>query len=178
MATKKEETASFVLRFNQKIFKNAEGEQEVQWRGHIQHVQGGDEKRFSEFGEISNFIQSKLADLTIQAMEDKTPEEQQGILARSFDLWKKMAFEGPKMVIDTLKDPKKQMAQFQNQFNQMGDALGQKIEEKLGQKLELDEWRAASKSDYHNLTEMIGKMSESIEALNKKVEKLGEAVKN
>ncbi len=172
MATKKEETASFVLRFNQKIFKNTEGEQQVQWRGHIQHVQGGDEKRFSEFEEIAKFIQGKLADLTIQAMEDKTPEEQQGILAKSFDLWKKMAFEGPKMVIDTLKDPKKQMAQFQQQFNQMGEDISHKLEERFGQKLEIDEWRAASKSDYHHLVEMMEKMSKTIDDLNEKVERL------
>lgn len=172
MASKKEETASFVLRFNQKIFKNEAGEPEVQWRGNIQHVQGGDEKRFSDFAEISKFIQTKLADLTIQAMEDKSPEDQKGILEKSFGLWKKMAFEGPKMVMETLKDPKKQVAQFQNQMNQMGELISHKIEEKMGQKLELDEWRAASKSDYQNLVEMVTKLSENVANLNEKVETL------
>ena len=71
MASKKDETASFVLRFTQKIFQNEEGESQVQWRGNIRHVQGGDEERFSEFDEVVKFIQDKLADLTIYAMEDK-----------------------------------------------------------------------------------------------------------
>ena len=55
MATKKEETASFVLRFNQKVFQTDDGESQVQWRGNIRHVQGGDEKRFSEFDEVVQF---------------------------------------------------------------------------------------------------------------------------
>lgn len=177
MALKKEETASFVLRFTQKIFNNAEGQPEVQWRGHIQHVQGGEEQRFSEFEEVSKFIQTKLADLTIQAMEDKSVEDQKGILEKSFNMWKKMAFEGPKIFIETLKDPKKQVAQFQNQMNQMGEVIGQKIEERMGQKLEIDEWRAASKSDYHNLMEMMQKMSETVEALSEKVEAISKKKK-
>ena len=44
MATKKDETASFVLRFTQKIFQNEEGEPQIQWRGNMRHVQTGDEK--------------------------------------------------------------------------------------------------------------------------------------
>jgi len=172
MAAKKDETASFVLRFTQKIFQDKDGESNVQWRGKVSHVQGGDEIRFSEFEEVSNFIQTKLADLTVQAIEGKTPEEQKGILSKSFDLWKKMALETPKMVLDTIKDPKKQVAQFQNQINQVSDAVTQRIEERLGQKLEIDEWRAASKNDYASMMEQMTNMAKAIETLSKKVDKL------
>lgn len=172
MSAKKDETASFVLRFTQKIFKNDDGESQVQWRGHIRHVQSDEEKRFSEFEEVSKFIQTKLADLTLQAMEDKSPEEQKGIISKSFDLWKKMALDAPKMVIDTLKDPKKQIEQVQSQIYQVQDVISQKIEERIGQKLEIDEWRAASKNDYNNLMEMMTKMATNIEGLSKKVEEL------
>ncbi len=173
MAVKKDETASFVLRFTQKIYKDKDGESNVQWRGKVSHVQGGDEIRFSEFEEVSNFIQTKLADLTVQAIEGKTPEEQKGILSKSFDLWKKMAFETPKMVMDTIKDPKKQVAQIQNQISQVSDVVTQKLEEQLGQKLEIDEWRAASKNDYAMMMEQMAAMTKAIEGLNKKVDKLG-----
>ena len=81
MSPKKDETASFMLRFTQKIFNSESGEPQVQWRGNIRHVQGGEEKRFSDFDEALGFIQSKLADLTIGAMEDKPLEEQKGILS-------------------------------------------------------------------------------------------------
>lgn len=172
MAAKKEETASFVLRFTQKIYNSESGEPQVQWRGNVRHVQGDDEIRFSEFEDVSKFIQGKLADLTIHQMEDKTPEEQKGILSKSFDLWKKMAVDAPKLVMDTIKDPKKQVAQIQDQINQMGEAVTHKIEERIGQKLEIDEWRAASKNDYAAIMEKMEEMSKALTALGKKVDKL------
>ena len=113
------ETASFVIRFTQKIYHNEEGEAEIQWRGNIRHVQGGDEKNFSKFDDVVSFLQEKLADLTITALEDKSPEEQKSILSKSFDLWKKMATTGPKMVMETIKDPKKQIAHLQQQINKL-----------------------------------------------------------
>ena len=166
--SKKDETASFVLRFTQKIFKNDKGEPQVQWRGNIRHVQGGDEKRFSEFDNVVDFIQEKLADLTIQAMEDKSPEEQKGILSKSFDMWKKMALDAPKMVIETIKDPKKQVAQIQDQIQ---DQLNQ-VKDEIGQKLEIDSWLTSSKSDSKKIMDMLQKMSGDIEDLNQKVDKL------
>ncbi|MEM6377124.1 MAG: hypothetical protein AAF705_02855, partial [Bacteroidota bacterium] len=90
MSNKKDETASFVIRFNQKIFQTDAGEPQVQWRGNIRRVQGGDEKRFSEFEDALQFIQQKLTDLTMQATEDKSPEEQKGILTKSLNLWRQV----------------------------------------------------------------------------------------
>jgi len=168
MASKKEETASFMLRFTQKIFENESGEPQIQWRGNIRHVQGGDEKRFSEFDDVVTFIQSHLQDLTIQAMEDKSPEEQKGILSKSFDLWKRMAAEAPKMVLDTIKDPKKQVAQIQDQIQ---DQISQ-VKDEIGQKLDFDSWLTSSKSDSKLIMEHLEKLSKDISKLNKKVEKL------
>ena len=179
MAIKKDETASFVLRFTQKIFQNEQGEPQIQWRGNMRHVQSGDEKNFSKFDEVIQFIQGTLTDLTVQAMENKSPEEQKGILSKSFDLWKRMAIDTPKMVLDTLKDPKKQahhiqeqiQEQIQERMHQVGDAFNQKLED-VREKLEVDEWRASSKSDYKNIMKMLEHMSSEIQSLNEKVEKL------
>ena len=175
MALKKEETASFVIRFTQKIFQNNDGEPQVQWRGNIRHVQGGEEKRFSEFEKVVEFIQSKLADLTIQAIEDKSPEEQKGILSKSFELWKKMAMDAPKIVMDTIKDPKKQIAQFQDQIqdqiSQVKEEIDQKKEE-ISQKLEIDSWLASSRSDYKNMMNLMQQMADQIQVLNEKVDHL------
>lgn len=168
MAVKKDETASFMLRFTQKIFENDKGEPQIQWRGNIRHVQGGDEQRFSEFDDVVKFIQSKLQDLTIQAMEDKTPEEQKGILAKSFDLWKRMASEAPKMVLDTIKDPKKQVAQIQDQIQ---DQISQ-VKDEIGQKLDIDSWLSSSKSDSKLILEKLEQLSQEVTTLNEKVEKL------
>ena len=179
MATKKDETASFVLRFTQKIFQNEQGEPQLQWRGNMRHVQSGEEKNFSKFEEVTQFIQTTLTDLTVQAMEHKSPEEQKGILAKSFDLWKKMAMETPKIVMDSIKDPKKQanhikeqlQEQFQEQLHQVSDAFNQKLDD-AKQKLEVDEWRGASKSDFKSMMKLLEQMSMEINTLNEKVDKL------
>lgn len=170
MTSKKDETASFMLRFTQKIFNNESGEPQIQWRGNIRHVQGGEEKRFSDFDDALTFIQSKLADLTIQAMEDKPLEEQKGILSKSFDLWKKMAFDGPRMMIETIKDPKKQVTQLQDQIQ---DQIEQ-VKGGISQKLELNSWLAASKSDYQQIMQQLGQLSNDIAALNEKVDQLSQ----
>ena len=180
MSTKKEETASFVVRFNQKIFHTDAGEPQVQWRGNIRHVQGGEEKRFSKFEEVERFIQGKLQDLTINATEDKTPEEQKGILEKSFNMWKKVARETPKMVMETIKDPKKGIAQIQQQISEVGDEIQhqieQQIEGKIGRKLEIDEWRGPTKSDHNEMMELMEKMVKEIASLNKKVNALSKKV--
>lgn len=171
MAAKKEETASFVLRFTQKIYQNDADEPQIQWRGHIRHVQGDTEKYFKDFEEVIHFVQEKLSDLTLQAVEDKSPEEQKGILAKSFDLWKKVAADAPRLVIESIKDPRKQVANLQEQMHQVSDAIGQRIEDTIGQKLEMDEWRGASKSDFKTMMTLLENMSEQIQALNQKLDK-------
>jgi len=175
MASKKEETASFVLRFTQKIFEKDDGDHEVQWRGNIRHVQSDDDTRFSEFEDATNFIREKLADLTVMAIEDKSPKEQKGILTKNFELWKKMATDSPKLVLEAIKDPKKQIAQVQHQIAQMGESLTQRIEERTGQKVDFDEWRASSKADHKNLLDIIEKLSKDVNRLSKKVDKLAKA---
>lgn len=177
MGSKKDETVSFVLRFTQKIFKTEDGEQNVQWRGNIKHVQGDDEKRFSEFEDAVAFMQEKLTDLTIKGIEDKSPKEQKGILAKNFELWKKMTMESQKLVFDVIKDPKKQLAQMQAQVSQLGDTLTQQVEDKIGQKIDIDEWRASSKSDHKSLIDVIEKLSKDVTRLHKKVDKLSKAKK-
>jgi len=176
MANKKEETASFVLRFTQKIFENEVGEPEIQWRGHIRHVQDGEEKRFSEMDEFVKFVQHKLSELTMQAVEDKSPEEQKGIIAKSFDIWKKVAATTPKMVLESIKDPKKQIAQIQDQIqdqiHNVSEAINQKIEDKIGRHLEPDEWLSSTKSDYKNVMSLLEKMNDQMITLTKKVDKL------
>ena len=168
MPAKKEETASFVLRFTQKIFQNEQEEAEVQWRGNIRHVQGGQEKRFSEFNEVVNFIQEKLADLTIQAMGEKSPEEQKGILATSFELWKRMSTTYPKMVLDTIKDPKSGVEQIQDEVNQQIKG----VKDTISAKLDPDAWKPATKSDLQEVLQMMEKLSKEVHALNKKVDKM------
>lgn len=167
MSNKTDHTASFMVRFNQNIFEDESGESNVQWRGQISHVQGGDKTNFTEISDALQFMQGKLAELTKGAMMDKTPEEQEGILTKSFYIWKKMAMQGPKMVMDVIKDPKNQISQFQDQIIQVGD--------ELSQKMEIDSWRSATKSDFKNVLNRLDAMSNDIAKLSKKVSKLSKS---
>ncbi|MFK7908877.1 MAG: hypothetical protein AB8B69_27360 [Chitinophagales bacterium] len=165
---KKEETTSFVIRFTQKIFADEAGESQVQWRSHIRHVQTGKEQRFSDFSKAVEFIQNQLADLTLQGMEDKPEEEQQGILEKSLNLWKKMAMDYPKKVIETIKDPKAQVEQLQSQVSQVGEAISQSLE------TEMNQWRGASKSDVSELLTLVKGLAADMTELKAKVNKIAD----
>jgi uncharacterized protein (DUF885 family) len=169
MAIKKDEIASFVMRFTQKIYQVEDGnDHHVQWRGNIRHVQSGDEKRFVAYEDAAGFVKEKLATMTMQAVEDKTPEEQKGILSKSFDLWKKVATTTPKLVLESIKDPKKQVAQIQEQLQEQLNQAG----EAIGQKLEIDDWRSSSKNDYKNIVKILEQLAAEVTTLTQKVDAL------
>ena len=182
MATKKEDTASFVIRFNQKIFESEEGESQVQWRGHIRHVQGGDESRFSEFEEAMQFIQGKLAALTIQAVEDKSPEEQKGILAKSFELWRQVATDYPKKVTEIIKDPLGSVERVQDQVQEQVTQIQEQVQEQVTQmsdrirpNLDPDAWKPATKADLKRAFTSIDQLTKALENLAKKVDQLNKS---
>jgi len=157
-------TASFMLRFTQKLYEDEQGESNVQWRGKISHVQGGDEKSFTEAEDAMKFIQEKLANLTLNTTSNKSKEEQENILTKSFDIWKKMALSTPKMVLEAIKDPKSQMEHFKDQISD--------VSEEIGQKLEIDTWRTASKSDFKNVMEELRKISNKVSDLSDKLDSI------
>ncbi len=162
MAKRNDQTASFMVRFNQKIYQDTDGLDQVQWRGKISHVQGGDQSNFSEFSEAISFIQDKLSGLTKQATVDRTPEEQEGILTKSLDMWKKLSTTGAKMAIETIKDPRKGVAQIQEQISQVGEELGSKIE--------IDNIRSASKADLQTVLSKLAEVSADLKSLHSKVD--------
>ena len=125
MAKKVAETASFMMRFTQKIYEE-HGESKVQWRGNVSHVQGGEDLNFSDFKDAVAFIQEHLTDLTREATNDRSSEEQENILRKSFSLFKTVAATGPKILKETLKDPRKQVANLQDQLSEYGEELLEK----------------------------------------------------
>lgn len=173
MANRKEETASFMLRFTQKIFDGEDGAHEVQWRGNIRHVQSGTESKFLEVEEALIFIQSNLADLTKKAIVDKTPEEQKGILSKSFGIWKRVTSEAPKLVMDTLRDPMKQAEYVQGQIQ---ERLGS-VKDEIGKKLDFDNVLGALGRDNDKVMDRLEAISKEIAALNTKVDQLKKSKK-
>lgn len=168
MANKADQTASFMVRFHQIIFEEND-ESKVQWRGKVSHVQGGEGKSFTDFQEAVVFIQQILGDLTLEATKDKSPELQDSLLRKSFSLWKTMAKEGPKVILETIKDPKKQVANWQDQINHFGEDLKEKVQ--------IDQWRNASRSDFNTIKESINTLSQEIQKLNAKIDAINKPAK-
>lgn len=167
MASNNKQTASFMVRFNQSIYEEA-GEANVQWRGKISHVQDGDAMGFTDMSEAMSFIQDKLTKLTKDATADKSEEEQEGILEKSLDIWNKVKATGPKLLIETLKDPKKQVSQIQDQIQ---DQISH-VSSEISSKVELDQWRAASKSDFKSIQDQISALTATVAALTEKIDQI------
>ncbi len=167
MNKKQEQNASFMVRFNQQIFEE-NGEDKIQWRGKISHVQDGDEKRFSDFNDALIFMQKKLAKLTEKATDHKSSEKQESIVEKSLSMWKTIKDVGPKVIRDTIKDPKKQFNQFQDQIQDQISIFGDEISEKV----QIDQWRNASRSDFNKIQNQITTLSSQLDKLTKKIDKI------
>lgn len=157
---KNESTTSFMIRFTQNVYTDENGESQVQWRGNVRHVQGGAEKRFSDFSKAMEFMRDTLAELTLESMEEKSDEEQKSVLSKSFNLWKKVAIDYP---LKILANPKEQVEQIQNQVSQVGERISQNIE------TEINQWRGASKSDFQQLMDMMSEISKDVKELKEKM---------
>jgi len=68
------------------------------------------------------------------------------------------------MILDTLKDPKKQVSQIQEQISVLGD----EISTRGG----IDDWRTASKNDYKSLINSIETLRAEMKSLHTKVDKI------
>ncbi|MFC4269772.1 hypothetical protein [Polaribacter marinivivus] len=167
MNKKQEQNASFMVRFNQQIFEENE-EAKIQWRGKITHVQDGEEKRFSDFNDALVFMQNKLASLTEEATKHESSEKQESILDKSLSMWKTIKDVGPKVIRDTLKDPKKQLSHLQDEIQDKITIIGDEISEKV----QINEWRNASRSDFNKIQNQIESLSTEIKKLSKKMDTL------
>lgn len=162
---------------SQKIYKGEDGESHIQYRGNIRHVQSGDESRLTSFEGVEEFVSSKLTDLT-KSYRRQARRRAKGILTKSFDFWKKVATATPKLVIDSIKDPKKQahqiQEQIQDQIHQFGDAISHKIEEK---KLDIENILSPSKTEMKQILDMLSALSTQVEKLNRQMEVLNKPTK-
>jgi len=152
-----------MMRFTQKIY-DENGESKVQWRGNVSHVQGGEDVNFTDFNDAVAFIQEHLTNLTMEATNDRTTTEQESILTKSFSLFKSVAATGPKIIKETLKDPRKQVATLQGQLSEYGEELLDKVP--------IDQWRNASKSDFKEMQMTLEQLTKSVAELSKKVDDL------
>ncbi len=167
--SKQDQTSSFLLRFTQKMFEDEKGEANVQWRGKITHVQGNEHKNFSELKDAIDFIQEKLSTLTLSSIEsDVSEEEKEGILTKSMEIWKRLAKSYPKMMVQAIKDPKAQVAQFQEQLTSKAG--------EISDRLQLESYRPTNKSDLKELSDQVLQLTDIIGKLKKKVDKIDKKI--
>ena len=81
-------------------------------------------------------------------------------------MWKTIKDVGPKVLRDTIKDPKKQFEHFQDQLQDQINNLGEEFSEKV----QIDEWRAASRSDFNKIQNQIESLSKDIKKLSTKMD--------
>ena len=165
MTKKQEQNASFMVRFQQRIYEE-NGDSKIQWRGKITHVQDGDEKRFSDFNDALTFMQNKLAELTEEATKHEPQEKQESIIDKSLSMWKTIKDVGPKVLRETIKDPKKQLSHLQDEIQDKITFIGDEISEKV----QINEWRNASRSDFNKIQNQIESLSKEIKKLSTKMD--------
>ena len=113
-------------------------------------------------------MQNKLASLTEEATKHESSEKQESILDKSLSMWKTIKDVGPKVIRDTLKDPKKQLSHLQDEIQDKITIIGDEISEKV----QINEWRNASRSDFNKIQNQIESLSTEIKRLSKKMDTL------
>ncbi|GAB4433837.1 MAG: hypothetical protein Fur0044_31320 [Anaerolineae bacterium] len=151
--------ASFVLRFTQELWRDAQGEPHVQWRGHIRHVQGDEEDRFTDFAEAVAFIQRYLTQLTLETLTGGQPMNQEKVLQESFKVWEQFAASYTDMMFETMQQTVKQSEAFREQFDQAAERA-------------LKVWQLSPQPQYGQLVEAINLLQAQVQTLTSKVEDL------
>jgi hypothetical protein len=156
------DVASFLVRFTQDLWQDDEGEPHIQWRGHIRHIQGDNETRFTDFAEAVSFIQKYLTQLTLDALNtfpggDKMDQEE--TLRESFKLWEKFASSYTNMMFDAMERTIKQ-----------SDAIREQMDETV--KSAMKSWQPPTQTDQGQIVEALHDLKAQIQILTEKVERL------
>jgi gas vesicle protein len=113
-------------------------------------------------------MRKKLSELTEEAIKHESSEKQESILDKSLSMWKTIKHVGPKILKDTLKDPKKQFSHLQDELQEKISTIGEEISEKV----HIDEWRNASRSDFNKIQNQINDLSSEIKKVATKIDSL------
>lgn len=166
--TKAHNIASFVLRFTQELWQDADGEPHVRWRGHIRHVQGSDEDRFTDFAEAVAFMQHHLTQLTAETLaSDETEEKsQERVFRESFKLWEQFASSYTDLMTKAVERSIKQSEAFKEQVDEVKEQA-------------LKTWFFYDRPDskQKDILDALGELQEQILTLKERITDLEETVK-
>ncbi|GAB4447049.1 MAG: hypothetical protein Kow0031_29620 [Anaerolineae bacterium] len=150
---------SFVLRFTQELWSDPQGEPHIRWRGHIRHVQGTDEERFTDFAEAVTFMQRYLTALTKETLAGVNNASQEKVFAESVKLWNQLATGYAEMMTQAMEQSMKQSETIREQL----DEAGKKV---------FDAWQIPYPSGQDELLKAIKQLNREIATLSKRVESL------
>lgn len=156
MVEDQQSIASFMIRFTQHIWRDAEAEPQVQWRGKINYVQGDEEMSFTDLTSALEFIQRHLTQLTLDAASGEDESEQQKVLDKSYVLWEQFAKTYSNMFLDSMRRALDQ-----------SDAVREQMDQILSKSI--DSWQFPWEKPSSDI-------STAIDELNAQLDKLAEKV--
>lgn len=162
MSKTQRDIASFLVRFTQDLWQDDEGEPHVEWRGHIRHVQGDDQARFTDFSEAVTFIQRTLMQLTQETLESLPQEDRvdpDRTLQESFKMWERFAASYADMMFGAME-----------QAIEGSEALRQQMDDSL--KGSLQAWVPDAQADPEPILNALQTLQEQIKVLAERVDKL------
>jgi len=163
--TKPHNVASFVLRFTQEMWQDTQGEPHVRWRGHIRHVQGNQEERFTDFAEAVTFIQRYLTELTADSLAGDKNVSQEKIFKESFKLWEQFASSYSNMMFQAMEQTVKQSETLKEQMDE-------------ATKRALNAWQLPEQPSEEKVLEALNNLQAQMQALTDKVAKLESELKS
>jgi hypothetical protein len=151
--------ASFVLRFTQELSQKGPDEPEIRWRGHIRHVQGGDEGRFTDFTEAVTFMQHHLTELTADTLAGDKNMSQDKIIKESFKMWEQFAANYANMMFKAVEQTTKQ-----------SELLKETVDEAKAQALKV--WGLPNYTSQTQILELLQSLHSQIQTLTDRIEAL------
>lgn len=166
--TKTHNVASFVLRFTQELWQDTQGEPHVRWRGHIRHVQGNEEERFTDFAEAVTFIQRYLTELTADSLAgDKSVSEekdfQEKVFKESFKLWEQFASSYSNMMFQAMEQTVKQSETIKEQMDE-------------ATKHALNAWQLPGQPNQEKILEALNSLQAQMQAITERLENLEKSI--
>lgn len=154
--------ASFLIRFVQDLWQDAQGDPHVQWRGYINHVQADKELSFTDFSEALNFIQGQLSELTVNAIPEGSQMEPEQVLRESFRLWEQFAATYSGLMFNMMEQTLQSSRAFRDQMER---AVEQAVVGRGDSSTEIPE----------KVDELVKRLEQQVQELAEKVEALEES---
>lgn len=157
--TRRPNIASFVVRFTQELWRDADKEPHIRWRGQIRHVQGEEEDRFTDFAEAAVFMQRHLTKMTLDNLSVNGMVSQEKMLQESFKLWEQFATSYTKMMFQAMDQGIRQSKAFQEQVEETREKI-------------LSAWQLPFQWNDDQIVETMKEMQGQLESLSKRLDDL------